>query len=89
MEEDEPAPRATLEFVGRARALAGCEAMPVPVGTLEAVLAQAPASLSLCEEGRVARPYLVSLGGRDFVRDATLPVGPGERVIVLDAAAGG
>ena len=87
--EEEPEPSATLEFVGRARSLAGREAMSVPVGTLEAVLARAPAPLSLCEGGRVARPYLVSLGGRDFVRDASLPIGPGERVIVLDAAAGG
>jgi hypothetical protein len=32
---------------------------------------------------------LVSLGGRTFVRDVTIPIGPGEQVIVLDASVGG
>jgi len=87
--EVEPEANAVLEFVGRARALGGCDALQVPVGTLEAVLSRAPAPLELCEDGHVARPYLVSLGGRDFARDGSIPVGPGERVIVLDASAGG
>jgi molybdopterin-guanine dinucleotide biosynthesis protein A len=87
--EDQGPCQATLEFVGRARLQAGCASLAVPVGTLADVLAHAPSGLALCREGRVTRPYLVSLGGRDFVRDARIPVGPGERVIVLDAAAGG
>jgi len=87
--EAEPEATAQLEFVGHVRALAGCDALRVPVGTLASVLHRAPGTLELCRDDRVARPYLVSLGGRDFVRDATVPVGPGERVIVLDSAAGG
>jgi molybdopterin-guanine dinucleotide biosynthesis protein A len=80
---------ALLEFVGQVRATAGCDSVRVPVGTLASVLARAPGSLELCDEDRVARPFLVSLGGRDFVRDARIPIGPGERVVVLDSAAGG
>ena len=80
---------AALEFVGRPRTLAGCDVLEVPVGSLAEVLSHAPAHLELCRDERVAAPYLVSLGGRDFVRDARVPIGPGERVIVLDAAAGG
>jgi len=87
--EDEPGATASLEFVGRPRALCGVDALRVPVGTLASVLARAPEPLALCEGEQVSRPYLVSLGGRDFVRDGRLPVGAGERVVVLDAAAGG
>ena len=79
---------AVLEFVGHVRATAGCDAIRVPVGTLAAVLARAPDPLELCEEGRVASAFLVSLGGRDFVRDGRIPIGPDERVVVLDSAAG-
>jgi hypothetical protein len=37
----------------------------------------------------VTPPFLASIDGRAFFRDAAIPVGPGERVIVLDSAAGG
>jgi molybdopterin-guanine dinucleotide biosynthesis protein A len=80
---------AALEFVGRPRQLAGCDALEVPVGRLADVLARAPARLALCSGERVAPRFLVSLDGRDLVRDARVPIGPGERVIVSDAAAGG
>ena len=65
------------------------EALEVPVGTLREVLARAPGALELVAGDRVAAPYIASLDGRDFVRDLDLPVGAGERVIVLDANAGG
>jgi molybdopterin-guanine dinucleotide biosynthesis protein A len=78
---------ASLEFVGHPRQLARCERIEVPVGRLSEVLACAP--MELCRDERVVPPFLVSLGGRDFVRDARIPIGPGERVIVLDSAAGG
>lgn len=87
-EDGQPA-TAALEFVGHPRQLAGCASLRVPVGSLGQVLSHAPAPLELCRGDRVAPPFLVSLGGRDFVRDTRIPVGPGERVIVLDAAAGG
>ena len=81
--------RAQLEFVGHVRQRARCERIEVPVGRLGDVLGAAPAGLELCKDERVLAPFLVSLGGREFVRDARVPIGPGERVIVLDAAAGG
>lgn len=80
---------ATLEFLGRARLAMGRRDLSVPVGTLAEVLAHAEPTLALLKGGRVARPFLVSLDGHTFVRDASIPVGPGERVIVLDASVGG
>jgi len=80
---------ATLEFLGRARLAMGRSDLEVPVGTLADVLGQAAPTLALLDDGRVARSFLVSLDGHSFVRDATIPVGPGERVIVLDASVGG
>jgi molybdopterin-guanine dinucleotide biosynthesis protein A len=87
--ESEPGAAATLEFLGRARRLAGCSELEVPVGRLGDLLARAPAALGLCSGEGIAPAFLVSLGGRDFVRDARIPIGPGERVVVLDASAGG
>jgi len=86
--DDGTAP-AILEFLGHARKLAGCGSMKVPVGSLRDVLGHAPQAAGLLEDGRLAAPFLVSLGGRDFVRDLEVPIGPGEAVVVLDAAAGG
>jgi hypothetical protein len=37
----------------------------------------------------VAPAFLVSLDGREFVRDARIPIGPGERAIVMDARSEG
>lgn len=87
--EDDPRASATVEFIGRARLAAGRETVVVPVGRLAEVLACAPPELALIDAGRVAPPFLVSLDGRAFVRDGSIPVGAGERVIVLDSAAGG
>ena len=53
------------------------------------MLEQLPGELEICRGDAIASPFLVSLGGRDFVRDARIPIGPGELVIVLDASAGG
>ncbi|MDH3519100.1 MAG: molybdenum cofactor guanylyltransferase [Myxococcales bacterium] len=87
-EEDEHAV-ATLEFLGRARLAMGCRTLEVPVGTLAEVLSRAHPTLELLEGERVARPFLVSIEARAFVRDASIPVGPGEHVIVMDASVGG
>lgn len=86
---DAPRAEATLEFLGRSRRLAGVDSISVPVGRLADVLGNAPGELAMVEEGRVAPPFIVSLGGRDFVRDAGIPIGADERVVVLDASAGG
>jgi molybdopterin-guanine dinucleotide biosynthesis protein A len=87
--EVEPDATATLEFLGRSRLALGRRELEVPIGTLAEVLAHAEPALELAREGRVAKPFLVSLDGRAFVRDTALPIGPGEHVIVLDASVGG
>jgi molybdopterin-guanine dinucleotide biosynthesis protein A len=76
---------ARLEFSGRARRLAGCCALDVPVGSLGEVLDHAPPRLELHSGEGVASTYRVSLGDCDRVRDSWIPVGPGERVVVRDA----
>jgi len=81
--------KAQIEILGRASVGLEESIFDVPVSTLGEALRRLPASLELIEDGRVAKPYLVSLGGRDVVRDLDLPIGPGERVSVLDALAGG
>ena len=84
---------AQVELLGRAAlAVAPADArFKVPIDTLGAVLERLPLpeGLRLVEAGRVAKSYLVSLGGRDLVRRLDVPIGPGERVSVLDALAGG
>lgn len=80
---------AEIELLGRAALGAEKSTYDVPVSTLGDALRSLPSSLGLIDEGRVAKPFLVSLGGRDVVRDLDLPIGPGERVSVLDALAGG
>jgi molybdopterin-guanine dinucleotide biosynthesis protein A len=86
---DDPGARATLELLGQARRLAGRAQLEVPVGTLGEVLAHAEPGIGAYSEGTLSRRYLFSLDGRRFVRDPELPIGAGEHVIVMDAAAGG
>jgi molybdopterin-guanine dinucleotide biosynthesis protein A len=85
----DPMATAEVELLGRASLAIKDTKQTVPVGTLGEVLACWPESLGLIVEGRVARSHLVSLGGRDLVRDLAVPVGPGECVSILDALAGG
>ena len=80
---------AVIEFLGRSRLLMGRRELEVPIGTLAEVLAHADPSLELIDGDRIARPFLVSLDGHSFVRDAAIPVGAGEHVIILDASVGG
>jgi len=80
---------AILEFLGRSRLAMGRAFLEVPVGTLAEILSRTHPTLELLEGARVARPYLLSLDARAFVRDAAIPIGPGERVIVMDASVGG
>ena len=78
-----------LEFFGRARRCAGRARIDVPVATLGEVLKHAEPELSIVREGEIAKQYLVSLNGRDFVRNPEIPIGPGDRVIVMDSGVGG
>jgi molybdopterin-guanine dinucleotide biosynthesis protein A len=79
--------RATLELTGSARARAGRAGLDVPIGTLAEVLTHAPADLAICRGEQVAPEFRVSLAGCGVVRELRIPVGPGERVTVADAAA--
>ncbi|MCH2184675.1 molybdenum cofactor guanylyltransferase [Myxococcota bacterium] len=78
-----------VEFLGRAQKQVRQVIREADPGTLQQVLNQATGDRSLIEEGKVHPAYAVSLDGREFVRDGAVPIGPGERVIVLDAAVGG
>lgn len=82
-------PMATLEFLGRARMLMGLREMAVPIGTLGEVLGNMLPQVDILDGDSVAKHYLVSLGGQNFVRKTAIPIGDGERVIVLDGAVGG
>ena len=84
-----PGATATIELLGRARQLAGVKELSLPIGRLGDLLTAVGAELGLVEDGALAPGFLVSLEGRDVIRDLAVPVGPGERVIVIDAAAGG
>jgi len=79
----------TLELLGRARARVGKGALDAAPGRLRDVLAAVSDRVALVDGDRVARPYAVSLDGRTFLRDLSVPIGPGEHVIVLDASVGG
>jgi molybdopterin-guanine dinucleotide biosynthesis protein A len=85
----DPAATAEVEVLGRIASKLECARFRAPVGTLGDVLHRLPESLGLISGGRVSNAHLVSLGGRDLVRDLALPVGPDEKVSVIDALAGG
>jgi molybdopterin-guanine dinucleotide biosynthesis protein A len=76
---------ATVELFGVARTKAGVASFDVPAGRLGDVLRAVEERTGLKLEGA----YLASLNGRQFVREPSVPVGPAERVLVMDAAAGG
>jgi len=85
----DPGATARIELLGRAALEMRTTRHRLPVGTLGETLSRLPASLSLVDDGRVATAHLVSLGGRDLVRDLDVPIGPDENVSVIDALAGG
>jgi len=87
-----PDARATVELLGVARVHGGTDRVETGIGTLAEVLREVDSRLerlALLEGDAVARPFLVSLDGRQFLEDLSVPIGPGDRVLVLDAAAGG
>jgi molybdopterin-guanine dinucleotide biosynthesis protein A len=79
---------ATLEFRGRARLAMGRSELEVPVGTLGDVLAPFQPSIGILDGDVVAEPFSISLNGHGPACSAAIPVGPGERICVLDAAVG-
>jgi len=86
--ETEGRATAMLEFEGRARSVLAKSALEVPIGTLGDVLAPLQPSIEILEGDGIAYPYAISLNGHAVGESTTIPVGPGERVCVLDAVAG-
>lgn len=85
--EIEPDARARLRLVGRARDLAGRAVFDVPPATLGEVFSHAGPGPGLCANDELAAPYLASLNGQAVVRDLSVPIGPGEEVVVMDRTA--
>jgi molybdopterin-guanine dinucleotide biosynthesis protein A len=84
--ESEVEATATLELQGRARLAMGRSELEVPVGTLGDVLAPFQPSIALLDGDVIAEPFSISLNGRGLASSAAIPVGPGERICILDAA---
>ena len=95
---DSPGSTATIELRGAARQAAGradrseCE---VAVGTLAQILISLPDGAKLLaiaggagsdSPPSLAAGFAASLGGREPLLDARVPIGPGERIIVEDAS---
>jgi molybdenum cofactor guanylyltransferase len=89
---DDPAARVNVELFGLLRTTSGAERMQVGPGALGEVLGELESALPMLRlrrDGEVAKNLLVSLNGQTFVRDAALPIGPGDSVLLMDAAVGG
>jgi molybdopterin-guanine dinucleotide biosynthesis protein A len=82
--ESESEATATLEFQGRARLAMGRSELEVPVGTLGDVLAPVQPSIGILDGDAVANSFSISLNGHGLACSAAIPVGPGERICVLD-----
>jgi molybdopterin-guanine dinucleotide biosynthesis protein A len=78
-----------IELFGTARQTAGQAEVRTGAGTLRAVLGALEPDLVLCRDDAVSPHVLVSLNGEQYVDDPALPVGPGERILILEACAGG
>ncbi len=88
--EVSPGPlREVLEIVEATREplpeVAAAAGYPPATATAAALARPAP-PFSLVRNGVVAENFLVSLGGRELLRDGAVPIGPGDNVIVMDAA---
>ncbi len=84
----------TVEFFGIPRRRAGRAELAVPAATLADALAAVeracPGLGPLRQaDGRLVAHFLVSLNGGEFVTDLGRALGPGDRVVLLSADAGG
>ena len=43
----------------------------------------------MLNDDQLAGNHLISLDGRQFLRNLAVPLGPGDRLIITDAAVGG
>ncbi len=83
----DPTATCEVELLGRAALEVEQVSRRVPVGTLGEVLSCWPESLGLVDKGRVCSAYRASLAGGELVRDLNVPIGPDERVRLLDSSA--
>lgn len=87
-----PFPPVTIEFLGLARHRTGTDRVTVAHGTLAEILAALDKrfpNLDLVVDASLSRNWLVALDGRDFLRHGTIPLGPGDRLVIFDTAIGG
>ena len=84
--ESEERATATLEFQGQARSAMGSGEFEVPVGTLGDVLTPFQPSIGILDGDVIAKSFSISLNGHGLACSAAIPVGPGERICVLDTA---
>ncbi len=90
---DDDAYRITVELLGVAQQKTGLGQVSLPFGTLGEVLGALQERCPQIDLPNAATadtgPFLVSLDGRQFLKDPELPVGPGDKLLIMDAAAGG
>ena len=85
----DPQATAVVEFLGRARLQTGKRELEFPVATLGELLRSLEPQLQLIAGTELVSEFRISIDGRFFSRDLSIPIGAGEHVIVLDASAGG
>ena len=94
--EDTPGATALIELRGAALQATGRSEWEVPVGTLAQALGKLPGLNILTGQAgarnedtphEISSRFSLSLASGESIRDARIPIGPGERVIVTDAAA--
>jgi molybdopterin converting factor small subunit len=82
-----------VELFGVPRHKAGRAEVAVEAATVAEALAElqraCPGLSGLLRDGRLAPHYLLSLGGARFLSDLAEPLGPGDRLLLLSADAGG
>jgi hypothetical protein len=82
-----------VEFYGIPRHRAGRAEVAVPAGTvgdvLRAVMRACPGLDLLDEGGALSRHYLLSLDGREFLKELSRELPPASRLLLLSADAGG
>jgi hypothetical protein len=66
----------------------GCSELEVPIGTLGDVLAPFQPSIAILDGDVIAKSFSISMNGHGLACSAAIPVGPGERICVLDAVVG-
>ena len=81
-----------VELLGLARSRAGVPELEAPCGSLGSVLRaveERVPELTVLNDNQLAGNHLLSLNGRQFLRDLAVPLGPGDHLIITDAAVGG